>query len=79
MSRVDQQIAKIKYFVEYPYFSLQEALLLDLETETTTWSYTELTQYYQKQKYASYFYLFMILIANVLILRTYILESKANS
>lgn len=77
--KFDQQIAKIKYFAEYPYFSLQEALLLNLETETTTWSYTELTQYYQKQKYASYFYLFMILIANILILRTYILGSKANS
>ncbi len=71
--KFDQQFAQIQYFAEYPYFSLQDALLLDLKTETTTWSFNELTQHYQKQKYASYFYFLIILITNIMIIRTYML------
>ena len=76
--KFDQQFAEIQYFAEYPYFSQQDALLLNFKTETSTWSHTELIQHYQKQKYASYFYLLIILITNIMIIRTYMLISKAN-
>lgn len=79
LMKFDQQTAQIQYYSDSPYFNQQNVLLLNLKTETTTWSYTELMQHYQMQKYASYFYLFIILIANVLIVRTCILDSKANS
>lgn len=69
--KFDQQIAKAHYYAENPNFSRENALLLELKTKTATWSFNELIQLYQKQKYASYFYLLMILITNVMIFRAY--------
>lgn len=76
LEKFEQQFSQIKYFSNPPYFSDQNVLLLHLKTATEELSFAELMKQYQNQKYIGWFYLLMVLLTNVLIIRIHILSYR---
>lgn len=76
LEKFEQQFSQIKYFSNPPYFSDQNVLLLNLKTATEELSFSELMEQYQNQKYVGWFYLLMVMLTNVFIIRIHILEYR---
>lgn len=76
LEKFEQQFSQIKYFSNPPYFSDQNVLLLNLKTTTEELSFAELMEQYQNQKYVGWFYLLVIILTNVFIIRIHILSYR---
>ena len=76
LEKFEQQFSQIKYFSNPPYFSDKNVLLLNLKTATEELSFSELMEQYQNQKYVGWFYLLMVMLTNVFIIRIHILEYR---
>lgn len=76
LEKFEQQFSQIKYFSNPPYFSDKNVLLLNLKTATEELSFAELMEQYQNQKYVGWFYLLMVMLTNVFIIRIHILNYR---